>query len=721
MNVRIPIRLFVLVVLVFSGSLVIPPFVQGQEVESIIDLTAEEVGVGNDMFQRAYGGRLLSISARFHSGDDPTWADPDYDDSEWERNVDTWIPTDALPEQGWSGIGWFRFRMRLDPALNNRQTGFTFHHLGALEVFLDGERVYESGIVGATSAEEKPSQDVSPVTLPLEGGVEHLIAVRYSAARFNDTVAAQWLGGSGWRMYWGDLSVMRENQSISRLNEGLYIGFFLAFSLLFGLLFLLYREERLFLYCALLYGSWAPAVLMISELPFMQGTSVIMPLWGFWSALVVGGSLALLRLIYAFFYEKLPRMFYGFLIAGVAALALVVYRFENTPYISLYFVPLFIEVLRTVITAIWRRKKWAWIVGLGFLPIIVMGSMDMFNELGWMEAPWAGSTLEPGMIVMFFLTASLSVYVGIRFAEANRGLVRANRELTEVNRGLDEANRTLEERVQERTAKLRASQAQLVQAEKLASLGQLTAGIAHEIRNPLNFVCNFARINEEMVQELSDEMQSNRNRLDTIADQMATTISEIKVNSASIAKHGEQADLIVSNMIEHASASKGARAMVQVNHFVEEYVDIAYNGLKTRIPDLDVTIEKSLDEETGSVMMSRQEMGKVLMNVMNNAFEAVHERAKTDGLLPWVHVSAKRENGTVEIRVRDNGPGIPDNDKDKLFEPFYTTKPPGNGNTGLGLSLAHDIVVQGHAGSLTVESTEGHGATFIITLPDSVE
>jgi signal transduction histidine kinase len=309
----------------------------------------------------------------------------------------------------------------------------------------------------------------------------------------------------------------------------------------------------------------------------------------------------------------------------------------------------------------------------------------------------------------------------MRFADANRRLVEVNRELIEANRGLDEINRTLEDRVAERTAKLQASQAQLVQAEKMAALGHLASGIAHEIKNPLNFVCNFALINNDLAEEMTEEIESNRGRLGDLADNLEDILSGITANSTRIAKHGRQADQIVGSMMEHAQVNKGERVLVKLNPFVEEYVRIAYNGAKSRLPDLNVRIVNAFDEDAGHVEMSPQEVGKVLMNILKNAFEAVYAYKGSDNFEPTVFVSTEQADGHVAIRVHDNGSGIPDDEKARIFEPFFTTKPTGRGNAGLGLSLAHDIVVQGHGGSLRVESEAGHGATFIITLPTRAE
>ena len=266
---------------------------------------------------------------------------------------------------------------------------------------------------------------------------------------------------------------------------------------------------------------------------------------------------------------------------------------------------------------------------------------------------------------------------------------------------------------------LKTTQQQLVQQEKMASLGQLTAGIAHEIKNPLNFVNNFGEINEELANDLTEQLEANSDKkVEDIKRDLLDVIGSFKTNSRHIVKHGKRADEIVKSMMQHAASSEGERYDVAINPLVDEMIKITYGGMQSLKPDLEVSIEKNLDESAGSLIISPQEIGRVLQNILGNALEVVHEkkRSVSTSYEPKISVMTRRENGQVEIRVRDNGPGIPQEALGKIFEPFFTTKPAGSG-TGLGLSLSYDIVTQGHGGRLEVESTEGDGATFVISLP----
>ena len=269
--------------------------------------------------------------------------------------------------------------------------------------------------------------------------------------------------------------------------------------------------------------------------------------------------------------------------------------------------------------------------------------------------------------------------------------------------------------VEEALADLKATQKQLIHAEKMASLGALTAGIAHEIKNPLNFVNNFAELSEELVQELKDELAANPGvRLADVED----VLDDIRVNAGRIATHGRRADDIVRAMMQHARGGASERVPAAINVLVEEYVNLAFHGMRASTPGFAVEIVRAYSEAVGQTSVIPQELGRVLLNLLSNAFDAVGEHAGQAGeaYTPTVTVATERVEAGIEIRIADNGPGMASEVQAKIFEPFFTTKPTGRG-TGLGLSLSYDIVTQGHGGTLTVESREGEGATFVITLP----
>ncbi len=265
-------------------------------------------------------------------------------------------------------------------------------------------------------------------------------------------------------------------------------------------------------------------------------------------------------------------------------------------------------------------------------------------------------------------------------------------------------------------AELKATQAQLIQKEKLASLGELTAGIAHEIQNPLNFVNNYAEVNVELLEELEEELKKGD------MDQAQALLADLRENESKIHHHGQRADAIVRGMLEHARTTPGERQPTDLNRLADEYLRLAYQGLRrsgdpAKASDFQCELVTDYDPNLGEVEVVAPDIGRVLLNLYNNAFYAVQQKRvlADQTYTPTVWVSTQRLEKAVEIRVRDNGVGIPDAVKQKIFQPFFTTKPTGEG-TGLGLSLAYDIVTKGHGGTLELESVEGEYTEFVITL-----
>ena len=298
---------------------------------------------------------------------------------------------------------------------------------------------------------------------------------------------------------------------------------------------------------------------------------------------------------------------------------------------------------------------------------------------------------------------------------------------------LEEYSRTLEQKVEARTQelqeknqelattlkKLKATQDQIIAQEKLASLGALTAGIAHEIKNPLNFVNNFAELSAELTEELLEEIENQKDRLDLESKEYIEEIlSDLEQNVKKINEHGKRADNIVRGMLMHSGGKAGERQPTEINALLAEYVNLAYHGMRAKDTTFNITIETHYDDSLAPLNVVPQNISRVFLNVINNACYAAHEKKKQigEGFSPQLWVSTKNLSDRVEIRIRDNGNGIPQEDLGKIFNPFFTTKPTGQG-TGLGLSLSHDIIVQEHRGQIKVETQAGSYAEFIITLP----
>jgi signal transduction histidine kinase len=340
-------------------------------------------------------------------------------------------------------------------------------------------------------------------------------------------------------------------------------------------------------------------------------------------------------------------------------------------------------------------------------------TFDEGNNLEGLLLCWIG--------ILFFVARSQHKTLA---AETQRRL-----EAEQEQRRIESQNHSLEGEVNQRTAalarqtdalrttlqELQSTQNQLIQAEKMASLGELTAGIAHEIQNPLNFVNNFAEVSTELAQELAEE----RARPVRAPELEAELLADLKQNIQKISHHGQRAASIVRGMLEHSRASTGERTLTDLNALCDEYLRLAYHGLRAKDKSFNATLQTDFALVLPLVEAVSQDLGRVLLNLFTNAFYAVRQRqqvAAEPGYAPTVSVRTAYRDREVQVVVQDNGTGIPEAVRQKIFQPFFTTKPSGEG-TGLGLALSHDIVVQGHGGALEMASQEGVGTTFTIKLP----
>ncbi|GAA4455856.1 hypothetical protein GCM10023189_24210 [Nibrella saemangeumensis] len=316
-------------------------------------------------------------------------------------------------------------------------------------------------------------------------------------------------------------------------------------------------------------------------------------------------------------------------------------------------------------------------------------------------------TLLAGLVVVL-LIAFILYLTNRQQQKANRLLLRQKEE---INLQRHKAETALSD--------LRATQAQLIQREKMASLGELTAGIAHEIQNPLNFVTNLSEVSTELVEELEEETKAGHTE-----DVLALT-ADLKETLEKVNHHGKRADSIVKGMLQHSRVSSGQKEPTDLNTLADEYLRLAYQNLRAKDDSFTADLRLNLDPSLGKVNVAAQDIGRVLLNLYNNAFYAVQEKQKlthngrgTNAYKPQIEVITHRENGRVELRVKDNGAGIPPEILSKIYQPFFTTKPTGQG-TGLGLSLSYDIVTKGHGGEMIVDSQENTYTEFVVTLPTS--
>jgi len=303
---------------------------------------------------------------------------------------------------------------------------------------------------------------------------------------------------------------------------------------------------------------------------------------------------------------------------------------------------------------------------------------------------------------MYVLLAGLFVFVFIAIL-----LWRNSRQRKKANRLLSKQKTKLESTL----LSLKETQKQLIQSEKMASLGELTAGIAHEIQNPLNFVNNFSDVNRELSDELESEIDKGN------YEDAKAIAKDIKENEEKINYHGKRADAIVKGMLQHSRTASGEKEPTDINKLADEYLRLSYHGFRSKDKLFNATLTTEFDAGIGKLDVIPQEIGRVILNLINNAFYAINEKQKQNlnGYEPTVTVSTKKNADTVVILVKDNGNGIPQKILDKIFQPFFTTKPTGEG-TGLGLSLAYDIV-KAHGGEIRVETKQGEGSEFTIQIP----
>ncbi|RYF70768.1 MAG: two-component sensor histidine kinase [Cytophagaceae bacterium] len=442
-------------------------------------------------------------------------------------------------------------------------------------------------------------------------------------------------------------------------------------------------------------------------------------------------------------YKKPFGPVYFVLVALMLGSGILLFVLPNTGASWTEFGPALLGTAECARVTLLGRRQWGGeFISGGMLSALVLFSIFCiytFDEL----APLRLITLSDSAqqliyyLAVLFIPLSISLYIARSFVFTQR---RMEGQLLEVQRLskqsfeqekdrqtiLARQKETLERQVAERTAQLqesldelRTTQNQLVQKEKMASLGELTAGIAHEIQNPLNFVNNFSEVSVDLVAELLEERQRSATERDAgLEDELLTDLSQ---NLTKISHHGQRASGIVRNMLQHSRTSTGQREPTDLNALADEYLRLSYHGLRAKDKSFNASFRTELDESLPPVKVVSQDIGRVLLNLFNNAFYAVQQRYQQGeaNYQPTVTVQTQVVGKKVEIRVRDNGTGIPDEVRSKIFQPFFTTKPTGSG-TGLGLSLSYDIVTKGHGGTLDVDSEAGQFTEFRITLPMQV-
>ena len=660
----------------------------------------------------------------FKKGSDSTWARKDLDTKDWLKLNPFELSVENADKNG-RAEGWFRLKFSLDSTFQGFPIGVGATRFAAIDVFIDGIYVTSFGDTGVDkqSYQEFRGSIDPPVNVNLQVNVEHILALHIVDYRsiinplYLKSKIANRLGfrnaigftGSKYHRNWINFLKMLDTYwtFLSSVCSIL--------SILFWFLYFQNKNEKnlaLIAFSTTFLSLWS----IVFKIDSLVGTShVTHILYSYLGSILQLLFIALILITLAKIFKRkvgIWLIMYCLLLSFSGIVNLYFFEVKLGAFIFGSAVLVCIYLLTTS----WRTLKgaqWAVVVGIVMTFIFFLLAGYNFDKFESWPFPYSFFYLS-GMFLS--LPISLMIYVAIRFKEILND-VRSNADevvkITKEKRELlAQQNELLEIQVEERTRELKASQSQLIQSEKMASLGELTAGIAHEIQNPLNFVNNFSEVSNELIDEMNEEIEKG-----DFAEAKAIS-NDIKQNLEKIAHHGKRADAIVKGMLQHSRKSSAEKEPTDLNALADEYLRLSYHGLRAKDKTFNSDFKTNFDSSLPKVKMIPQDIGRVLLNLINNAFYAVNEKAKMgiEGYQPLVTVSTARVSDHIEIKVSDNGNGISEQVKDKIFQPFFTTKPTGSG-TGLGLSLSYDIV-KVHGGTIDIKSDEGQGSEFNITLPE---
>jgi len=664
-------------------------------------------------------GIVLNSGWRFFVGDSPEYANPGFDDSAWEPINPTLDIHTSLPQIPEGRISWLRIRLSIDSSIH--QLVMSIGQSVASEIYVNGILVHRFGVVDSVADNIKAMNPYErSYSFYFDDRAFQTIAIRF-AKQPGISYATHWNSknpGVAIRLS----SVENANAYYHQTHTS--IAFYDYFRTgVFGILAVVYlafyffysaQRANLFfsIYAFLQALTWCSFVFYhqydtIEHYSFIVNYILVIQLIS---------HVFMLLAIYELRKLRKDWIFYALIVLAIACVPIgfVIYDW-GWKFYGRYFTIIYFAAITWVVFRSFRNNKVA-------ATIVAVGGVSfLLIWLAFINSLFSPYNLELFTVAHLSVPLAVSIYLGYDFALTNRSLQQKLLEVRtlseEKQQILTDQNVVLEQQVTERTSALKKSlddlketQSQLVHSEKMASLGALVAGIAHEIKNPLNFVNNFAEVNKELLSELNDAIAKGN-----ISD-VKSIAKNISDNQEKIEHHGKRADGIVKSMLQHSRSTAGPKEPTDINALCDEYLRLTYHGYRAKDKSFTAKVETHYDLSIEKVTIVAQDMGRVVLNVINNAFYAVSEKKHQKGndFIPEVIVSTRKREGRIEIIVKDNGTGIPANVLDKIFQPFFTTKPPGQG-TGLGLSLSYDIV-KVHGGEILVQSVEGNGAEFIIRL-----
>ena len=675
---------------------------------------------------------------KYHRGDNAVWASPGFDDSDWET-TNTRLDPNNLPKRGWNGVGWFRLHLVVDSTLWNRPLALNVWQWGASEIYLDGRLVAQFGKVGSSKHDEEGYVTINTDFLPppksiVFGKNNHVVAVRFS--NFNLIEKYSQRGqGFGFRIVLSDLNSAIASSASQRMvtaNIRMVLTIVpLVFAILHLLLFFFYQRAKENLYYALftlLLGAvfFTGLQTEFSLVTDLRQTLLLLKLvYTIFTFMLIAG----LRFSYALFYPRLPKQFWIFLLIGNGLVMwLWALPFRERILYDVFNMIMLLEMLRVAVVAIRRKRDGAWIIGAGFIFFTVVFSWMIVDTIIANMTNLPELSTQAGLALVssgiFGLLLSMSVFLSRNFARTNKNLERQSNALRQLNL-------ELEDRVEERTAELaeandaletknaqlsesygkldsahtqlQETQTQLVQSEKMAALGHLVAGIAHEMNTPVGAVNSAADVSNRAIHKIKETLKASHT-LDDIQNNkpFRRALKALEENNQVTATASHRISKLVMGLKNFARLDEAEFQKADIHEGIDSTLTLVQHELKNRI---------SVNKQYGDIPQIYcypNQLNQVFMNLFVNAARAIEDQG-------MIQIKTSADKTDVYIEIADTGRGIPSENLNRIFEPGFTTKGSGVG-TGLGLSISYNII-QKHGGKIEVESEVGRGTTFVIILP----